>query len=166
VVCHLGKLKPSERYQTKAVTHNDTGMRAQRAGGTHMLCGPRLLWRLVEQCVVGSVCPRLEQTSSQLLASTRLPFIHLSFPLVQRNGNIHDIPVVGTGARARHGMSVQEGARLSVYDAVAADAFGNAQPNQATQGPRLAWKRGVLDRAICGTERAHEFLSPDLDVEH
>ena len=115
---------------------------------------------------MGSVCKRLEQTSSQLLASSRLPFVHLSLPLIQGNGNICDILVVGAGARASHGVSVQEGARVLVYDAVAADASGDAEPNQATQRPRLARKRGVLDWAVCGTECAHEFLSFDLSVEH
>ena len=115
---------------------------------------------------MGSVCKRLEQTSSQLPASTRLPLVHIGLPSVQRHGNICDVPVVGTGARAGHGMFVQESARILVYDAVAADASGDAQPNQATQGPKPARKRRVLDWTVRWAECAHEFLSFDLKGEH
>lgn len=116
----------------------------------------------MEQCFVGSVCKRLEQTSAQLFASTRLPLFNLSLPPVQRIGDIRHVPVVGIGARVGHGMSLQEGARVLVHDATAADASGDAQSNQASQRPKLVRECGVLDWAFRWPECADQLLSFDL----
>jgi len=45
---------------------------------THIFCRPRLLRRLVEQRLVGSVCTGLESAGAQLSSPTRLPFVNLN----------------------------------------------------------------------------------------
>lgn len=59
-------------------------------------------------------------------------------------------------------MPVQEGARLSVYYAVVANASSNAQPDQATQRSRSARKCGILDRVVRRAECTHQLLPFDL----
>lgn len=63
-----------------------------------MLCGPRLLRRLVEQCFLGPIRQRLEQTSPQLPTEACVPLFDLGLPSVERHSNIRDVLAISVGA--------------------------------------------------------------------
>lgn len=150
------------RSSTDTNTHS--GMRAECSGRIDAIRGSRLLRGLVEQHVVGSVRARLESTGAQLPSSSRLPLVNLGVSSFEIIGNICHVLSVGSNPRADHGMLVQEGTRVFVYNAVDADSSSVAQSDEITEGQEHNWQRGVLDRAICWAERIDKLLSVDIDI--
>jgi len=109
-------------------------MCAQRARRGHALRGPRILWRLVEQCLLGSICSRLEQTGAQLSASPRLPLNYLHIPSVKIVGDFCYVLALCLGSRTDHGVLVQEGQRLPLHHAIVANPTRHSVEVKVPQG--------------------------------
>ena len=107
---------------------------------------------------LGSVCARLEPTCPQFPAATCLPFVHLCVARVEADGNVHDLSVVGAGARAGDVCAVQENPGLSVPDAADAGAARDDESDEIVEREGCPGECGLLDWHVCGAESIDEFV--------
>lgn len=108
-------------------------IKAERAGGTHPVRGPRLLRRLVEQHVVGPVFARLEPARVRLSAAARLPLVHQRAAHLAPRRHAHHLPAERVRARTGHVVHLQERARLPAGRADGTDTTHRRQPPMAAR---------------------------------
>lgn len=87
-------------------------MKAQRAGGTHLLRRSGVLRRLVEQHIVGTVLARLEPARVCLFAAARLPLVPQLATHLALLSHTHHFSTQRLRARTGHVVPLQEAPRL------------------------------------------------------